>query len=241
MATPSPSSVTCRELQRACKENRLPAQGSTEVLRELLESFVSDPEATRERVRQQPKRKRTKRNNDWVDWKNHAARETLLKDLEPGGWLHGKEEDARTVYDIYIGRQEEFRGVPFDQFEQNYQSAIKLASKRRARSAEEEEWMKHDRQLHPRRTHNHRGERVFDMDLAAKAQLRSDVKNKIHKEMKPSDLWQGREVHSKCELDIFRPRIYQEVRRQKFLNCLDKKRKEKRNAFAAGRITFVRN
>ena len=75
---------------------------------------------------------------------SHAAREILMEDLEHEGWLYGLQEDARVVFDLYKQKQVEFEGIPFDQFEKRYKEAIKKAAKRRARSAEEEEWLVRD-------------------------------------------------------------------------------------------------
>ena len=162
----------------------------------------------------------------------------------PGRWLHGVDDkDAKDVYDIYKSQHEEYQDVPFELFEKQHNKAIGKAAERRARSAQEEEWMKHDRLLHPRQTHNHRGELVFDMDLEAKEQLREDIKNKLHKKLDPSELWGKRLVYQRYDLDIFRPRIYQEVRRRKFLNLLEHKRTIKRQEFASKMnptITFAR-
>jgi hypothetical protein len=105
--------------------------------------------------------------------------------------------------------------------------------------------MKHNRKLFPQQTHNHRGEPVFDMDEKAKQQLREDVENKLYTAMSASELRQRRAVYQKYKPRIFRHRIYQEIRRQKMLRYLEKKRKEKRLAFEAKKrgdtITFKRN
>ena len=98
-----PSSMSYRELQKACKALGLPAQGKKEVLLQWLIDYKNDPEGTKERVRREAKKSKKKR-GAWVDWKNHAAREILLEDVEPNGWLHGEDKDARLVYDIYKER-----------------------------------------------------------------------------------------------------------------------------------------
>jgi hypothetical protein len=233
-----PSSLSYRELQKACKEVGLPARGTADVLRMMLEEYLVDPEA----ALQNYGRTKTSREG-YVDWKNHAAREILWEDLEPGGWLYGMDDeyDAKEVYDAYQSRQLEFEEVPFEQFKEIYNKATKQAAKRRARSAEEEEWLQKDRILHPRQSHNHRGEPVFDMDIEAKEQLREDIKNKLHKRMTPMELWESRDLYAKYKLDRLRPRIYQEIRRGKYLKYLEKKRNKKRNKFAAKNVTFSRN
>lgn len=241
-----------RELQKACKAIGLIAKGKTEALRRAVQEYVEDPERVLERLRLAKEEKKNRQRQAkalWVDWINHAAREILMEDLEPGGWLYDLDEEARVVFDTYKARAEEFQDVPFDQFEVRYKEATKKAATRRARSAEEEVWLIRDRLLHPRQSYNHRGEPVFDMDIPAKEQLREDVKNKLHKRMTPSELWEYRDVYAKYKLDKFRPRIYQEIRRGKMLNWLDKQRRLKRTEYltkkekkeASLTVTYKRN
>ena len=92
----------------------------------------------------------------------------------------------------------------------------------------------HDRTLHPRASHNQRGELIFDLD-EAKLLLREDVKNKVHLGMTPRELHNSRPEYLRFKGKIFRQRIYQEVRRQKFIHYLElqrekeKKKQEKKN------------
>jgi hypothetical protein len=83
------------------------------------------------------------------------------------------------------------------------------------------------------------------MDIEAKLQLRDDINNKLHKRMTPMELWEYRQVYAKYKLDKFRPHIYQEIRRVKMLNWLEKKRKEKRTEYMAKKeaatVTYKRN
>ena len=239
--------MTYRELQLACRERGLPAIGKTEVLRKNLEDFIRDPEGTRERIAREAPATKKKARDGWVNWRMHAAREILWEDIEPGGWLHGLDnEDARAVFDVYQSRQAEFQDIPFAQFEARYNETIKRATKRRARALQEEHFFQHDRLLHPRQSHNHRGEPVFDMDATAKAQLLWDVDNKLHKQYTPMKLWELRPaIYGKYKLNIFRAKIYQVVRKKKFINWLEKKRTEKRKEFAkkqsGGNVRFERS
>ena len=73
---------------------------------------------------------------------------------------------------------------------------------------------------------------MFDLDEEAKAQLRDDVKNQKHKTMTPTELLSEHKVYQKYKKRIFKQRIYQEVRRIKFINWLEMKRTEKRDEFA---------
>jgi hypothetical protein len=220
MAPPNPSTLNpdtmgYRDLQKACNAIGLSAKGKKQSLKEAVQAYVNNPQGVLEQLRMVAEQKKERARHakaQWVDWKNHAAREILMEDLERGGWLYGLDQEARAVFDIYKTNQEEFKNVPFDQFEVRYKEATKKAVKRRARSAVEEEWLQRDRLLHPRESHNHRGEPVFDMDIAAKTQLQADIKNKLHKQMTPMELWEYRPIYAKYKLDKFRPRIYQEIR-----------------------------
>jgi len=80
--------------------------------------------------------------------------------------------------------------------------------------------------LGPQGTNNHRGEPIFDRS-PAKELLRQDVKDGRNVETPPKDLWCSRPEYKVFALDIFRQRIYQEVRLQKYWNHLDDKRKKK--------------
>ena len=55
----------------------------------------------------------------WIDWANSAAREIILEDLEPNGFLHNKNDmPALEVWKFYQNLPE-FKGPPvvFSQFE----------------------------------------------------------------------------------------------------------------------------
>jgi len=226
---PRIAALSYREVQAKCRELGLPAKGTCDNLRKQLNDYVNNPGETLKRLGSES----AKKNNGVFDWKRSAAREILLEDLEPPhGWLYGVDcLKAKDVYDYYKERHDSFAHVPFKLFEKRYNEAIQKATKRRHRSAQEEEWLKHDRQLHPRQSHNHRGEPVFDMDEAAKLQLKEDIKNKLHKKMEPMELWATRAVYQKYKLEKFRQRIYQYERRVKFFNYLDHKRKMRRTEF----------
>jgi hypothetical protein len=227
---PRVAALSYRELQAKCTELGLPARGKGDVLRKQLNDFLNNPRETLKRLA----RDSAKKNNGDIDWKNSAAREILLEDLEPPrGWLYGVDDmAAEDAYKHYKETyQDIFDHVPFKQFERRYKEAIQNAAKRRMRSAQEEEWLKHDRKLYPRQSHNHRGEPVFDMDEAAKQQLKKDIENKLHRKMEPIALWEKRAVYQKYKPEKFRQRIYQYEKRVKFFNYLDHKRKRRRNEY----------
>ena len=102
-----PAAMSYWQLQAACKEAGLPAKGKTEVLRKLLLDFAKDPSETLKRLGRDKSEKK-KENNGWIDWRNSAAREILMEDLEQNGWLYSKDLDADVVYEIYKAKEETF-------------------------------------------------------------------------------------------------------------------------------------
>ena len=91
------------------------------------------------------------------------------------------------------------------------------------RAAHESECLAHDRRLFPRQTENHRGEPVFDLS-AAKLLLRADVEEGKHNQLTPSQLQASRLEYHPFNAKKFKHHIYQEVRRQKFINYLNQRR-----------------
>eukprot|EP00957_Ditylum_brightwellii_P083099 6317232-Ditylum_brightwellii.AAC.1 len=55
----------------------------------------------------------------WIDWANCASREIILKDLEPGRYLFGKDDQPASKVWRYYKNLPEFKGPPvvFNQFE----------------------------------------------------------------------------------------------------------------------------
>ena len=95
------------------------------------------------------------------------------------------------------------------------------------RASRESEALTHDRFLYPRQIVNHRGQPVFDLS-PAKLLLRQDVADRKHLVMTPSELRQSRIAeYGQFGNREFKHRIYQAVRREKFINWLEQKRQEK--------------
>ena len=80
---------------------------------------------------------------------------------------------------------------------------------------------------HPRdKTHNNCGEPVLSQHPAHHL-LREDVKHKKHEGMPPSSFQMTRPEYMHFKPRIFKERIYQEVRREKFINHLEQDRAQK--------------
>jgi hypothetical protein len=104
-----------------------------------------------------------------------------LRDLLPDG-VHFK-RDAVSAEDLLPWHKEnypeQFGIVVLDLFKACLQSHRKQASEEHAVAQQEEECFAHDHKFYPRKTHNERGEPVFDMP-PAKPLLRQDVKDQMH-------------------------------------------------------------
>ena len=124
-----------------------------------------------------------------------------------------------------------------EQFVQNFTQNKKQATKIKVQSIEEYNAFLHHRTLHPRKTHNQHGKLVFSAHPAQQL-LREDVRNGMHKNVTPEALRQTQEAFKAFTLDDFRPRIYQEVRRQKFINHLNENREK---VEAAKKARFAKN
>jgi hypothetical protein len=174
------------------------------------------------------------KNKDWVKWRNHPAREVILQDLNFGGWLYDELQDddlnLAAIFALYNHKHPEiFNEIDFSQFKERMEVYAKKNNERSDRSKREYAWMLHDRQLHPRQLENHRGELVFDLH-PAKQLLRADIKAGVHADVVPSIFQLTRAEYKEFDPDIFRQRIYQEERYQKYLNWLEDKRTEKQKA-----------
>jgi hypothetical protein len=161
-----------------------------------------------------------RKSNGWINWRNSAARAILLQDLEPGGLLNEMDHvPAEEVFNFYKDSPG-FENVTFDQFKDRLSDHRKQALRDRKYAERDAEACRVDRLVHPRQTTNPRGELVFDIH-PAKRLLRMDIANGLHKSMSPSELQATRPAYGEFKLRVFKHRIYQEVRRTKFLRWLE--------------------
>jgi hypothetical protein len=135
---------------------------------------------------------------------------------------------ANTAWELLYKDMDEFSDVVFDQFKLRLRDHRCQVKKTMGRSKHEEQCLKHDRSLFPRKLTDEEGVPNFDLH-PAKELLRADVKAEKHKQMKPIELWKSRPYeYMKFEEDYFRNKIYQTVRREKFIYYLQQKREEKK-------------
>ena len=164
-----------------------------------------------------------------VKWRYSAAREILQEDFfTEGGFLFKNALSVEDAFDFYNQKYPHFFSqIPWEQFKNNYKRYEKQCNERNIRSFKEDIYLKHDRKINPTKTHNAKGEPKFDLH-PAKPLLIEDIKNKLHERMTPSELRKTRPEYQAFVNKIFKERIYQIVRTQKYYNYREDKRTEKR-------------
>jgi hypothetical protein len=175
-----------------------------------------------------------------IKWRNSVQAQILLQDLEEGILpLDNYEHSARDAWNDCYKKMDEFKDVPFQQFSDRLRDHRKQVQKRVNRSINDEVARIHDRHIYPRQNRNSRGDLVFDMS-PAKMILREDVINGIHETMTPSELQGLRTEYEGFKSDVFKRRIYQEVRLQKYYNYRDNQREKKKTELDEAREEFRR-
>lgn len=87
--------------------------------------------------------------------------------------------------------------------------------------------LQEDRKRFPPKSKKANGTLLWDCH-PAKLILREDVAAKKNQQMTPRQLQASNDEYKKLELKEFRPHIYQENRRRRFLNHLNNRREEKK-------------
>jgi hypothetical protein len=163
----------------------------------------------------------------WIKhWKDCDARELIIKDLEEG--VVPLYENRCTVEEAWEhrylnGTLPGFEEIVFSQFEANFEKLRKLIQKKFAAASTDEKDMAAFLQRNPKPTHNHRGEPNWDAH-AAKQFLCDDLINGEDADLTAHEFRRTRPEYKEFTLEIFRRHIYQEQRRQRFINWLEHKR-----------------
>lgn len=174
------------------------------------------------------KKKRAAKNPAYIDWRNSEAKCIVIEDLISGALPVDKKEcSEQLAWEVYKDN-DAFADVPFVQFQLRLRNHRAQVKKGLARSKHEEDCLMHDRGLFPRQERDARGALVFDLH-PARDLLREDVAAKKHIGIEPRHLWKTRPEYQEFDLATFRNRIYQEIRRVKFINYLNLKREDKKN------------
>ena len=159
-----------------------------------------------------------------INWRNSEARKILLADVEEGQ-LPGKVsvEDAWEFYKHLPA----FSEVPINQFKKQLNAHRDQVRTRKERLGDEEAALKQFKKLNPPKTHNNKGEVVFDM-TPGKMVLRKDIEEGKHLGMTMSDFYNSRKEYTCITKRKFKERVHQETRRKKFIHYLTTKTAEEK-------------
>lgn len=176
-----------------------------------------------------PEMPQRKRREGFIDWRNSEAKAALLKHLLDGVLtLDESEVSAEEAWATRYSNMTEFANVVFEQFKLQLKAHRKLIKEKTSAANVQEAALQHDRRIYPEKTHYESGRPIFRMS-PAQSLLGADVRDGRHREMTPATLKSSRPEYDEWALPIFRQRIYQEVRRQKFINYLEWKREESKD------------
>jgi hypothetical protein len=164
------------------------------------------------------------KNPDYIDWQKSQAKNVIISDLEDGV-LSACETavSSEQAWDVYKNLPE-FKDVCFKQFKECLKNHHKVHMKKLEESIQEEDAFQHDCLLHPRNeTHDRRGRLIFDRS-PAKDLLCNDIKNGAYPPLlSPMELWNLCPEYKLFDLMMFRQCIFQEIRRNKFINWCEMK------------------
>lgn len=169
---------------------------------------------------------RGQRRTGWIAWRNSEAKEILLEDLARGFLPFGEADCPADMAWAYYKQKAAFSSVQFDQFKERLKDHRAQQNQLKKDAMSDAAALEHDEKLYPRKMKNQRGEPVFDLS-PAKLLLREDVAAKKHTTMTTEFFRRSRSEYMVFKLDIFRARIKQEERRQKYLFHLELQRVEK--------------
>lgn len=165
-----------------------------------------------------------------VDWKNSAAKQ-FIKELFKSKTIpldYSATIGAKQVWDLHCKNDPAFVGMNYnDTFKRRLKSVCDDHARKDERADKDLEAYLNYQKLHPRPTHNARGEPQWD---GSKAQewLKHDVTAGTHLEYenKPSQLRLTRPEYQLFGVDTFRAHLHQELRLRKYYNYRDKKRND---------------
>jgi hypothetical protein len=170
-----------------------------------------------------------------IDWTQSLARKILLEDLEEGYCPLSEAQFSTENAWLHYQQLPEFNEVPFSQFKRQLKAHREQVLIRKERVGEEEAALIQFRRNNPRKTHNNRGEPVFDM-TPGKEMLRQDVANNLHLKCSRKKLQASKKEYGILAPKKFGERVRQEVRRNKYFHFLalktsdsEKRKKDRRS------------
>ncbi len=182
--------------------------------------------------------KRSKKKG-WIEWLGSRARAILIEDLEPGGILFGQDHLSADDLFTFYSELDEFKMVVFPQFKERLNDHRKQGTGMKQMAQRDKKAMDQDmKSVGGRKLKNHRNEPVFDL-MPAKELLRKDVQDKKHTKMTLKMLWLSNKEYQEIKsLKKFKERVYQEIRRAKWMYYLATKRAKSNPAPPRNREEF---
>ena len=179
------------------------------------------------------------RNTETIDWTKSESRQIVLDDLELGVISLDESDTAEELFYGMYQHTPEFivEKVRFEQFKKRLKDHREQV--KRAKGAPDWEFaaLQHDRNIFEKKTHNHRGEKIFYWSDAWPLLIK-DVAAKRHIAMKPQELKATRREYDNFTLKIFDWKIRQVVRREKLINWKNDKREAEMEERKARRIAL---
>lgn len=169
-----------------------------------------------------------RRRKGFIAWATSESKQILVEDLEAG--LISLDESVHSteyVWNIYK-ETPEFKSekVLFDQFKDRLKDHRKQVQIKDNAHEVEAAALAHDRLITAKPTLNERGEVIFYL-TEGHALLKEDVANKMHETLGIAGLYNSKEQYQIIPLVKFKDRVYQAIRREKFINWLEYKRMKK--------------
>ena len=157
-----------------------------------------------------------------ISWRKSKAKKILMEDLEEN-FLSLSENQFSTedAWDAYRTLPE-FKKVPFSQFKRQLKAHRSQVSIRKERLGEEEAALIQFRSKNPRKMHNNQYAPVFDM-MPGKKLLRKDIVYGLHLTMSLTEFRQSRPEYTCLTPQKFKERVYQAIRRRKYIHYLELK------------------
>jgi hypothetical protein len=147
-------------------------------------------------------------------WQNSEAKKLLEKDLISGTIpLYSGEMEPKVVY----AQRPEFAGFKYKHFPNRLRALRRQIIEKKDLSMSDSAALPHDRRIHPKATHNHRGEPRWEGSEAERL-LKLDIEEDKHKGMEPKDFYLSRTEYQDYPLGVFRKHIDQEERCRKFIS-----------------------
>lgn len=166
----------------------------------------------------------------YIDWLKSEARIVLLEHLTNGDLSLDNEVESVDAAWIRYSQLPAFKGIVCEkQFKKQLEAHRGQVAKIVNAQNHEVVALEHDLKLHKRSTTNNRGEIMFSRSPAFDL-LREDVASKVHVGLTPFQLQKTRIEYEPFDPRVFKHRIYQEIRRVKFVNYLNFAREEKMKA-----------